>query len=389
MNKYSKIVKSILTLISFLSFGISLKAQDVTSATSNTSNDSFLSSPDLALYVLAGVIILFVFIIFVLSGAVKIASKTYMDKLRKERTDKSKVISLIILFSMLSDSLSAETTIPVNAPNAFANLDLYILGTTVFILFIVVLVLVRTLFILMGIKKEEKAILSADGSPSKVRTWFQKFNETVPIEDEESLDMSHDYDGIRELDNKIPSWWSWAFFTFVAFGAVYLYRMFVTETLPNQFEELAQANEIAAVQKMEYLKKGANNVDENTVVMLAGPEIAEGANIYAKNCIACHGDKGQGGVGPNLTDDYWIHKGGIKEIFYSIKYGWQEKGMKAWKDDFSPGQIAQLASFVKTLHGTNPPGAKEKQGELYNEEDSVTATDSTKTITSVDTSAIK
>jgi cytochrome c oxidase cbb3-type subunit 3 len=388
MNKYSKIVKSILTLISFLSFGISVKAQDVTSATSNTSNDSFLSSPDLALYVLAGVIILFVFIIFVLSGAVKIASKTYMDKLRKERTDKSKVISLIILFSMLSDSLSAETTIPVNAPNAFANLDLYILGTTVFILFIVVLVLVRTLFILMGIKKEEKAILSADGSPSKVRTWFQKFNETVPIEDEESLDMSHDYDGIRELDNKIPSWWSWAFFTFVAFGAVYLYRMFVTETLPNQFEELAQANEIAAVQKMEYLKKGANNVDENTVVMLAGPEIAEGANIYAKNCIACHGDKGQGGVGPNLTDDYWLHKGGIKDVFYSIKYGWQEKGMKSWKDDFSPGQIAQLSSYIMTMHGTNPPGAKEKQGELYTEETSE-VTDSTKTITSADSAVVK
>ena len=111
-------------------------------------------------------------------------------------------------------------------------------------------------------------------------------------------------------------------------------------------------------------------------------DIAQGAAVYAQNCVACHGDKGQGGVGPNLTDDYWLHKGGIKEIFYSIKYGWQEKGMKSWKDDFSPIQIAQLTSFVKTLHGTNPPMPKAQQGELYTEDTTKTMNaDSTKAVT--------
>jgi cytochrome c oxidase cbb3-type subunit 3 len=68
-------------------------------------------------------------------------------------------------------------------------------------------------------------------------------------------------------------------------------------------------------------------------------------------------------VGPNLTDDYWLHGGQVNQVFSTIKYGVPEKGMKSWKDDFSPKQIAQLASFIKTLHGTNPPGAKEAQGE--------------------------
>jgi cytochrome c oxidase cbb3-type subunit 3 len=140
--------------------------------------------------------------------------------------------------------------------------------------------------------------------------------------------------------------------------------------------------------KAAYLKKGANNVDETNVVMLSDAEIGEGAALYAKNCIACHGDKGQGGVGPNLTDDYWIHKGGIKDIFYSIKYGWQEKGMKPWKDDFSPSQIAQLSSFIRTLKGTNPPAPKEKQGELYTEEASAPVADSSST-TKTDTTTKK
>lgn len=379
MNTFKNIQKIVATILVLFATQINCFGADTPV---QSPAEPMISSQNIALYVLAAVIILFVFIIFVMSNAIKIAGKSYSDKLKQERSEANKKLPLVIILSLLSSSLFAQASEAAPKVNPFENLDLYILGTVVFLLFIVVLVLVRTLFILMGIKKtEEAAALNPDGSPSKVRTWFQKFNETVPIEDEASLDMSHDYDGIRELDNKIPSWWTWAFFTFVLFGVVYLYRMFISETLPDQFTELAKANEIAEVQKAAYLKKGANNVDETNVVMLSDAEIGEGAALYAKNCIACHGDKGQGGVGPNLTDEYWIHKGGIKDIFYSIKYGWQEKGMKPWKEDFSPSQIAQLASFVRKLKGTNPPAPKEKQGELYTEEAAALTTDSTKVST--------
>ena len=108
-----------------------------------------------------------------------------------------------------------------------------------------------------------------------------------------------------------------------------------------------------------------NNIDENTVVLLSGVDIDAGKGLYVANCSACHGDKGQGGVGPNFADEYWIHGGSISDVFKSIKYGWVDKGMKPWKDDFSPKQIAQLTSYVESFKGTNPPNPKDKQGDLY------------------------
>jgi cytochrome c oxidase cbb3-type subunit 3 len=101
-------------------------------------------------------------------------------------------------------------------------------------------------------------------------------------------------------------------------------------------------------------------------------------------CGACHGAGGEGNdVGPNLADEYWLHKGSIKDIFYSIKYGWPEKGMKSWKDDMSPVQIAQVASYIKSLQGTNPPNAKAPQGDLYKEETTVDSNDNSDSTTAV------
>ena len=115
-----------------------------------------------------------------------------------------------------------------------------------------------------------------------------------------------------------------------------------------------------------YRKTAANAVDETTVKLLTDAEsLAKGKELFHDNCVACHNQQGQGLVGPNLTDDYWLHGGKINDVFKTIKFGYPEKGMKAWKDDFSGSQIAMLASYIKSLHGTNPPNPKEKQGELF------------------------
>ncbi len=368
----SKFKKTYAALMLFLIIILKTSQALAEAASGNTT----MNSDTVVRWIFAGVIALFLIIIAVLSKAVKVAAGIYQKKIRSEKAKGSKIISIILLCTLFSQHVFAAATENVTGNNSFSNLDIYLFIIIVILLFVVVLTLVKALFVLMGIKKINQA--NTNASTGKVRTWFQKLNETVPIEEEASLDMSHDYDGIRELDNKIPSWWTWAFISSVLFGIIYLYRMFGSETLPNQYVELSQANEIAAEAKLEYLKKGANNVDENTVKMLGDAEIAEGAGLYAKNCVACHGAFGQGGVGPNLTDDYWLHKGGIKDIFYTIKYGWAEKGMKSWKEDFSPGQIAQLASFVHTLHGTNPLTPKEKQGELYSDDKLTAGIDSTK-----------
>jgi cytochrome c oxidase cbb3-type subunit III len=105
------------------------------------------------------------------------------------------------------------------------------------------------------------------------------------------------------------------------------------------------------------------------VKMLDNPtDLATGKDLFLSTCAACHGKFGEGTVGPNLTDDYWIHSGSVRDIFKTIKYGWPDKGMKSWKEDFSPMQIAQLTSYIRTLRGTNPPKPKDKQGDLYVEE---------------------
>ncbi|MEX2379622.1 MAG: cytochrome c, partial [Vicingaceae bacterium] len=91
----------------------------------------------------------------------------------------------------------------------------------------------------------------------------------------------------------------------------------------------------------------------------------KGAAIYQGNCATCHGQLGEGGAGPNLTDDYWIHGGSIKDIFSTVKYGVPEKGMISWQTQFSPEQMQQVSSYIMTLVGTNPPNQKDAEGELY------------------------
>ena len=116
-----------------------------------------------------------------------------------------------------------------------------------------------------------------------------------------------------------------------------------------------------------YLKDQALNVDENTVTLMTeDKDIQAGKNVFQQYCAVCHGGQAEGLVGPNLTDNYWIYGGKINDLFRTIKQG-GNNGMKSWKDELSPVQIQQVASFVKSLAGSNPPNAKEPQGELYEE----------------------
>jgi len=124
----------------------------------------------------------------------------------------------------------------------------------------------------------------------------------------------------------------------------------------------------AAEQREAYLKKAASNIDETNVKYLSTPgDLASGKAVFETVCAPCHGKQGQGIVGPNLTDDYWLHGGTINDIFKTIKYGYPEKAMKSWKDDYSPLQLAQIASYVKSMHGSNPPNPKAPQGVLFSD----------------------
>lgn len=208
--------------------------------------------------------------------------------------------------------------------------------------------------------EEETRKANVGGATQSLSLW-DKLMGLRPMEEEKDLMMDHDFDGINELDNPIPLWFNVLFYSTVIFGIGYLLVYHVFYLAPDQDQEYVIEMEQAEIVKQEYLANSTNQVDETSVVFDAALAPA-GEAIYMANCVACHGGKGEGGIGPNLTDNYWIHGGDIKDIFYTVKYGVPEKGMVPWEQTLTPAQISEVSSFIVTLIGTNPPNAKEPEG---------------------------
>jgi cytochrome c oxidase cbb3-type subunit 3 len=189
--------------------------------------------------------------------------------------------------------------------------------------------------------------------------------------------MDEQFDGITELDNNVPPWFNYLFGATVIFAAAYFVNYHVVGGSPLSAEEYQQ--EVAAADVARRVRiAGEGSINEDALVALADEEsVKTGKEKFQKNCISCHGAMGQGIVGPNLTDQYWINGGGIKNVFTTIKNGVPAKGMISWKLVFTPKEIQQIASYVLTLQGTNPPGAKKSEGTIWVEPKAV-AKDSTK-----------
>ena len=195
-----------------------------------------------------------------------------------------------------------------------------------------------------------------------------------PIEEEKDLMMDHEFDGIQELDNPVPIWFNALFYGTIFFGIIYLLVYQVFGWGLNQDQEYAVEMEQAENAKKEYLAQSANQVDENSVVFDASLAPA-GKAIFAANCVACHGGSGEGGIGPNLTDRFWIHGGEIKDVFRTVKYGVPEKGMVPWEQTLTPGQIAEVSSYIITLRDSKPANGKAAEGvEVASYESESTAT---------------
>lgn len=351
---------------------------------------------------LTACVLLLLIVILVLGFTLRSSVLFYHEKRKKESKPNSgaKILGLVlavILFAAMPAWAQATTATSADADAAAGSSTI---PDSEVIRWILYFVLLLEIVILFFFTKLIRFFIGVDTYKTQSNTsmkmdWskiWTKMNRFKPIEEEDSLDAGHNYDGIKELDNVTPPWFIAGFVITIIFGIFYLWRYHIAAAAPLQTEEYNIAVAEAKIQQAEFLKTQANNIDENSVVVLGADGIAAGKALFASNCVACHGDKGQGAsVGPNLSDNYWIHKGGVKDIFKSIKYGWQEKGMKPWKDDFSPNQIAQLSSYVYSLKGSNPVGGKEAQGDLYTEEATTAETknsDSSKTI-SADTTKNK
>ncbi|MFD2872927.1 cbb3-type cytochrome c oxidase N-terminal domain-containing protein [Mucilaginibacter ximonensis] len=185
-----------------------------------------------------------------------------------------------------------------------------------------------------------------------------------PMSEEKSILIEHDYDGIQELDNPTPAWFMWLFYVTITFAVCYLLIYHVFGIGQLQYDEYKTEVAQAEIAKKEYLSKAANRVDENTVKLVNDPAVlASGKAIFKQNCAPCHGENAQGNVGPNLTDEYWLHGGTINNVFKTIEYGVPAKGMPTWEKQLSPKQIADVANYVKSLKGSNPANPKAPQGQ--------------------------
>lgn len=371
MKAYNKIYgKNNIVAICFLMLPMITFAQEggVVSTSTYFSNALFNT--------LLVVSILLAILITALSGVLKnISSSDWIfekDKKKDEPKPPSTTIvsGIIILFSLLSLSTFAQdnaAVVVIKDDGRIGGLDqftFYFMSTMIFLELIVVAILIGV--IKWFLKPDAKQLEQIIAAKPKEKSILEKLNDAVDIEEEESIMLDHDYDGIKELDNNLPPWWKYGFYLTIVVAVVYMINYHVIKTSPLQAEEYTNSLKQAEAEIAEYMKTSANNVDESTVKLLENPDdINTGKELFIANCAACHGKSGEGSVGPNLTDDYWLHNGSIQDIFKSIKYGWPDKGMKSWKEDLSPMQIAQLTSFIKKFKGTNPANPKEKQGDLY------------------------
>ena len=211
-----------------------------------------------------------------------------------------------------------------------------------------------------------------------------KLTSSKAIEEEADVMLDHDYDGIRELDNVLPPWWVNLFYATIIFSLVYLVRFHVIDdyTQAEEFnKEVAMAEEFKA--KNAAAAPDDMNIDKVTLLTDA-ESIAKGKEIFANTCASCHKADGGGLVGPNLTDETWINGGGIKNIYKVISEGSPNNpSMVSWKKIIKPTDIQKISSYIMSLKGTNPAGAKAPEGQKWVEEatpvtDTKPATDSTK-----------
>ena len=195
------------------------------------------------------------------------------------------------------------------------------------------------------------------------RTFWQRVAGLHTLSQEKDLVMEHAYDGIHELDNPTPPWFMGLFYTTIGFGVIYLFVFHILKVGDLQTAEYTQEVALADQQRELYIKKVAGSINENTVAIVRDAKSLDaGKAVFLQNCVACHGQQGQGGVGPNLTDEYWLHGGSVKAVFHTITEGVTEKGMMSWKKQLNPLQVQQIASYILSLQGSKPAGAKAPQG---------------------------
>lgn len=331
-------------------------------------------------YWLLGSTLVLLMAIILLSGSITsfLKSDFFIDKLAakknsKEDTNLKPLAILAVILGAISVTNSSYAMSLSTAEEAAMDLpwlkieaaDLYMMIVINLVLLGVILYLRSTFKSLVEMVKPEVEKQMADVKAKPAKKAINKLNvilnDIVPIEDEAKILMDHDYDGIQELDNNLPPWWVWMFWATIIFSFFYMFHYHVFNTGDLQVAEYN--NEIKQSKKDidAYLTLNAMNVDEtNATVLEDEKSLSSGKALYTANCVMCHNPAGEGNIGPNLTDEYWIHGGDVKDIFSIIKHG-NANGMPEHASKLNPVQIQELSSFILSMpyaEGKEPQGDK-------------------------------
>lgn len=320
--------------------------------------------------------LLFLVIILVLNNVIK--SLAGNKKLWKPKVGGSGNTSAVIAVLLVMSSSSAFAVSPdapvVGVLSQYSTTFWLLVTFDVFLAIVIIAQLSIFRRLIESLREQEAAekpvveeeVVARPQESKWMKNIMKMLTRSVPVEKEEEVLTDHEYDGIRELDNVLPPWWVAMFYVTILFAFVYLVHYHVLGTGDLQISEYRNAVEEAEAEVAAYMALAKSQVDETNVTVVAdASRLAKGEEIYLANCVTCHGEQGQGGVGPNFADKYWIHGGSINDIFATVKYGVASKGMISWRAQLSPTQMQDVSSYILTFQGTNPPNQKEPQGELY------------------------
>lgn len=320
------------------------------------------------------VAVVLLLVIWGLGQTLLLFNRQLLEK-RKGRTAATLLTAglLVVAESVSGQADAAGAKVKAVHFGGLSELEFYALATVIGLEVVVILFLAfmarRTYRELTGLADR---MMTAPDWTLRLKEWWsgldkKVFTRAVPVEKEADVLLDHDYDGIRELDNALPPWWKWGFYVSLVAGVAYMLHFHVLGTGMDPEQEYRA--ELAEGRRLEeqYKARTKNLVDEDNVTLADADGIEAGKALYTQSCVACHAGDGGGGIGPNLTDQNWIHGGGMNDIYRTIKLGYPEKGMQAWNNVYSPVQMKNIASYIRSLQGSKPANPKEPQGEPFRE----------------------
>lgn len=313
-------------------------------------------------YALLTMAIFLLFAIILMSGTVtRFIKSDYFKNHAKDAGNNPllKTILLIVGFTLLftNNSHALKFMQPGEALEGMPwliveNIDIYVLVFVNIVLISVLFYIKRMMKVFTSMTKPEEEELIAHASGESLRKVNQILTSVVPIEEEHTILLHHEYDGIKELDNNLPPWWVWLFYATIAFGVVYIFHYHILKTGDLQEVELAKATKKHEMEIDAFRKSNAMNVtEENATLMTESSDLSAGKAIFSANCVVCHSENGEGNIGPNLTDKNWIYGYEIGIVFGTITHG-TPNGMSEHGSKLNPIQIQQVSSYVLSLPET-------------------------------------